>query len=293
MVDLFFIKSFISVAQTGSFKLAAQRNNITQPAVSQHIHILEQKLNCLLFERSSRKTVLTPAGKVFFVYAQQMIDSYQNACTEIEKMNDLSVGPVRIASIYSIGLYQLKPVIQHFLKKYPKINIHLEYCHHSVVYQMVKDRLVDFGLVAFPKEIDGLKTKIFAQDQLTFIQSSKHRYFKKNEKVSLKELNNINFVGLDTATPTGQAISQFFKNHQIKFSMIKEYENIETVKNAVEIGVGYSILPKATITKEIKDSTLEIVNLQGFDLKRPLAIVYSNKTVFSKAAKIFLESILS
>ncbi len=56
MVDLFFIKSFISVAETGSFRLAAQRNNITQPAVSQHIHILEQKLHCSLFERSSRKT---------------------------------------------------------------------------------------------------------------------------------------------------------------------------------------------------------------------------------------------
>ena len=69
MVDLFFIKSFVAVAQTGSFKLAAQRNNITQPAVSQHVHILESKFHCSLFERSSRKTTLTPAGKVFFVYA--------------------------------------------------------------------------------------------------------------------------------------------------------------------------------------------------------------------------------
>src|ERR1039458_552333 len=124
MVDLFFIKSFIAVAQTGSFKLAAQRNNITQPAVSQHIRILEQLFHCSLFERSSRKTILTPAGKVFFIYAQQMLDSYQNACNEIDKVNNQSIGSVSIASIYSIGLYQLKPTIQHFLKKYPKINIH-------------------------------------------------------------------------------------------------------------------------------------------------------------------------
>src|ERR1035437_3571994 len=100
MVDLFFIKTFISVAQTGSFKLAAQRNNVSQPAVSQHIHLLEQKLHCSLFERSSRKTILTPAGKVFLVHAQQILDAYQSACTEIDKMNDLSAGPVSIASIY-------------------------------------------------------------------------------------------------------------------------------------------------------------------------------------------------
>jgi DNA-binding transcriptional LysR family regulator len=221
-----------------------------------------------------------------------MLDTYQNACTAIEKMDGLSIGPVRIASIYSIGLYQLKPFIQHFLKKYPKINVHLEYCHHSIVYQMVKDKLVDFGMVAFPKEIKGLKIKIFAHDQLALVQSPKHRTFKKNKKVPLKELNNKNFVGLDTTTPTGYAVNKFFKNHQTNICLVKEYENIETVKNAVEIGLGCSILPKTTILKELKDSTLEIVHLQGFDLKRPLAIIHRDKAEFTKAARIFLESIL-
>ncbi|MBF0503691.1 MAG: LysR family transcriptional regulator [Candidatus Omnitrophica bacterium] len=293
MVDLFFIKSFLAVAQTGSFRLAAQRNNITQPAVSQHIHILEQKLRCSLFERSSRKTILTPAGRVFLVFAQQMLDSYQNACTEIEKMNNLSVGTVRIASIYSIGLYQLKPLIQRLLKKYPKINIHLEYCHHSLVYQMVQDRSVDFGMVAFPKEIEGLQIKVFAHDQLTMVQSPKHRFFKKNEKITLNRLNNTSFVGIDNLSPTGIAINQFFKAHHINVNLVKEYENIETVKDAVEIGLGCSILPKTTIAQELKNHTLEIIPLQRFNLKRPLALVHSDKKVFTKAANIFLESFFS
>jgi LysR family transcriptional regulator, transcriptional activator of the cysJI operon len=291
MVNLFFIKTFVAVAQTGSFRLAAQRNNITQPAVSQHIRLLEQKLHCSLFDRSSRKTMLTPAGKVFFIYAQQMLDAYQNAYTEIEKLNNLSIGSISVASIYSIGLYQLKPIIQHFLKKYPSINIHLEYCHHNTVYQMLKENLVDFGLVAFPKEIPGFQTKIFTYDQLVLIQSSKHRFFKKNEKVGLKNLNNMNFVGIDTTTPTGLAIDQYFKNHNVKFTLVKEYENVETVKNAIEVGLGCSILPKTAITKELKDSSLEIVSLHGFDLKRPLAIVHKDQKVFTRAAKIFLNSI--
>ena len=75
------------------------------------------------------------------------------------------------------------------------------------------------------------------------------------------------------------------------FTFVKEYENIETVKNAVEVGLGCSILPKSTILKELKGHTLELIHLQGFDLKRPLAIVHRNKKVFTKAAKIFLESI--
>jgi len=101
----------------------------------------------------------------------------------------------------------------------------------------------------------------------------------------------LNFVGIDSSTPTGQAIKQFFKANQINVALINEYENIDTVKNAVEAGIGCSILPETTITKELKNLTLEIIPLQGFDLKRPLAIVHSNKKVFTKAAKIFLESI--
>jgi len=99
MVDLFFVKSFIAVAETGSFRVAAERNNISQPAVTQHIHLLEKKFQCFLFERSSRKTTLTPAGKVFYIYAQQMLEAYQTAFSEIEKMKNLSIGSFSWASI--------------------------------------------------------------------------------------------------------------------------------------------------------------------------------------------------
>ncbi|MBF0570660.1 MAG: LysR family transcriptional regulator [Candidatus Omnitrophica bacterium] len=290
MVDLFFVKSFICVAQTGSFRLAAQRNNITQPAVSQHIRILEKNLNCSLFERSSKKTVLTPAGKIFLAYAQRMLDSFQEAKNEIEKVNNLSIGSIRIASIYSIGLYQLKSVIQHVLKQYPKINIHLEYCSPNNIYQMIQDKAVDFALVAFPKEIKGFTSKVFAFDQLVLVQSPKYRIIK-SKKSTLEKLNNINFIGFDLSTPTGAAISQFFKNHKIKTNVVKEYTNIETIKNAVEVGMGCSILPKTTILQELENKSLEIIPVQKFDLKRPLALVYSDTKIFTKAARIFIDSI--
>lgn len=290
MIDLFFVKSFVSVAQTGSFRLAAARNNITQPAVSQHIRTLEKNLNCSLFERSSKKTMLTPAGKIFLVYAQQMLDSYQTAKNEIEKVNNLSVGSIRIASIYSIGLYQLKHVIQKFLKHYPQINIHLEYCPPNQIYQMVQDKSVDFALVAFPKDIKGFTYKIFTYDQLVLVQSPKFRVIK-GRKTTLKKLNNINFVGFDSTTPTGTAINHFLKNNRIQLNIVKEYSNIETIKNSVEVGMGFSILPKTTILQELDSKTLEIISVEGMDLKRPLATVYSDNKVFTKATKIFLDSI--
>ncbi|MBF0489088.1 MAG: LysR family transcriptional regulator [Candidatus Omnitrophica bacterium] len=290
MINLFFIKTFISVAQTGSFRLAAEKNNITQPAVSQHIRLLEKRLRCVLFERSSKKITLTSDGLIFISYAQQILELYENAKTKISENNNQFTGDIHIISIYTMGLYQLKPIMQHLLKKYPGININLEYGYHDAIYEAIKKRTADFGLVAYPKPMSGCMFKIFAEEEMVLVQSNKHHFFKKRN-VQLKELNGISFVGLDSKTPTGAAIHQYLVSKDIQLNLIKESENIETIKNAVDVGIGCSILPKSTVLQEVKNKTFDIIQVKGLDIKRPLAILYSNKKIFSKSTRLFYEMI--
>ena len=292
MFNLFFLKTFITVAQTGSFRLAAEKNNITQPAVSQHIHILEKKLHCTLFERSTKRVVLSADGQIFMTYAQQILDLYANAKIKIAENNKQYTGDIHIVSIYTMGLYQLKPVLQHLLKKYPGININLEYEHHNAVYEAVKKGTADFGLVAYPKHLKDCTVKIFAHEDLVIVQSHKHRFFKK-KNIQFKDLNGVPFVGFDDKTLTGETIHQYFIDKKIKLNIIKEYENIETIKNAVDVGMGYSVLPKSTVLAEVKNKTFDIIHVDGLDLKRPLAIIYSNRKIFSTSARLFLDMILT
>ncbi len=290
MINLFFIKTFIAVAQTGSFRLAAEKNNITQPAVSQHILLLEKKLRCTLFERSSKKIVLTADGQIFMSYAQQMLELYDTAKAKISENNNRYMGVIHIVSIYTMGLYQLKPIMQHLLKKYPGITINLEYCYHDAVYEAIKKGTADFGLVAYPKPMAGCTVKVFDEEELVLVQSHKHKFFKKNH-VQLKNLNGLPFVGLDTKTPTGLATQKYLLSKGVKLNLVKEYENIETVKDAIDVGIGYSVLPKSTITQEIKNKSFDIIQASGLDIKRPLAIIYSNKKVFLKSTRLFYEMI--
>src|SRR3989338_1461221 len=156
MIDLSFIKSFVAITKTGSFRMAAERSNITQPAVSQHVKILERQMKTMLFERHGKKVSLTPAGKTFLPYAESILKQYEEAKMSVRETQNEFKGTIRIATIYSIGLYELRTVINRFLQKYPKINLHFEYQHNDAIYEMVMNRAIDFGLVAFPQEKAGI-----------------------------------------------------------------------------------------------------------------------------------------
>ncbi len=290
MINLFFFKTFISVAETGSFRLAAEKNNITQPAVTQHIQILEKHFHCILFERSLKKIVLTPDGQILMSYARQMLEVYANAHSKITENNKHYAGTIHIVSIYTMGLYQLKPILQHLLKKYPDINVNLEYMHQDDIYEAIKKGTADFGLVAYPKPMPGCTVKIFSEEDLVLVQSKLHPLLKKRN-LRLEDLNGVDFIGFDTTTQTGKAIEQYLHDKSIRPNIIKVYSNIETIKNAIDVGVGCSILPISTVTQEIKSKSFDILPVKDMNFKRPLSIIYKNQKVFSKATQLFYDMI--
>lgn len=286
MVDLFFLKTFISVAETKSFRVAAEHNHITQPAVSQHVRILEQKLDCTLLERKGKNVNLTEAGQTFYTYAKNILNLYEEAKTNIDEMQNKFTGTIRIATIYSIGLHKLQRIMRKFLKQYPEVNIHLEYAQSQKIYEMIEANHIDFGFVAYPKKIPGIAIREFDKDDLVIAQSPEHRILTK-KKTTLKDLDDKKFVSFSSGIPTGKSIKQFLRKHNIAPNLIHTYENVETLKTATSIGMGFSIIPHSTIARELKDKSLEIVPLKALNLQRPIGLVHLNGKSFTKAMQSF------
>ncbi len=291
MVDLFFIKTFIAVAKTGSFRTAAERNCVTQPAVSQHVRVLEKKLGSTLFERKGKKVFLTPAGKIFLTYAENILKQYEEARMRVGETVNQFNGTIRIATIYSIGLHRLQPTVKNFLRRYPKIDVHLEYNQSNHIHEMVMNRTVDFGLVAYPKETVGICTKIFAKEKLILVQSSHHPVFKK-ARFRLSDLHQQKFIAFTSTTPTGRVIEQFLREKKISPRIIHEYDNIDTLKSALELGMGCAIVPKNTVARELRDRSFEVINVKELTLERPLGILHSKGKIFTKSTRTFYEMIL-
>lgn len=286
MLNLFFLKTFVDTAKTGSVKTAALRNFVTQPAVTQHIRLIESHLDCRLFERRSKKMVLSPNGHAFLPYAENLLKQYEESLMRMRELNGLFIGTISIATIYSIGLYQLQPIVRAFLKKFPKINIRLEYHPFDVIYEKVADQTVDFGFVAFPKARPEIRADVFAEEHMVLAQSPEHPVFKK-KRLALSDLHEARFVSFSGRTPTRMAVDAFLEKHHVAPAVVNEYDDIETLKSAIGLGIGCSIVPAETIARELRERSLEIVKTDGMHFKRPLGILYARNKSFTESAREF------
>ncbi len=281
------LKMFCDLAETESFTKAAQINNVTQSAVSQQISSLERAFKSLLIERSKKKFRLTREGQVLYDYSKQIIQTYESLHSKLQELKDIISGTIRVATIYSIGLHDLPAYVKKFMKSYPTVNIHVEYRRANQVYEDVQSNVVDLGLVAYPVKDPKIEIIALRKDPLVLICHPQHP-FAKLKSVKLKSLTNQKIIGFEPDIPTRKALDKILKEHGVEAKHVMEFDNIETVKRAVEIDAGISIVPQGTIAQEISKQTLVALPIEDGDFYRPLAAIYKKNKVLSPAMKQFL-----
>jgi DNA-binding transcriptional LysR family regulator len=281
------LKVFCDLAETESFTKAAQINAVTQSAVSQQISALERTFKSLLIERSKKKFRLTREGQVLYEYSKQMIQTYESLHSKLQELKDIISGTIRVATIYSIGLHDLPPYIKRFMKSYPTVNIHVEYRRANQVYDDVFSNVVDLGLVAYPVKDPKLEIVPLRKEPLVLICHPQHP-FAKLKTVKLKALAGQKIIGFEPDIPTRKALDKILKEYGVEVKHVMEFDNVETVKRAVEIDAGISIVPQGTITQEIAKQTLVALPIEDGDFFRPLAAIYKKNKVLSPAMKQFL-----
>lgn len=281
------LKVFCDLAETESFTKAAQINGVTQSAVSQQISSLERQFKSLLIERSKKKFRLTREGQVLYDFSKQIIQTYDALQSKLQEIKDIISGTIRVATIYSIGLHDLPPYIKRFLKDYPTVNIHVEYRRANQVYEEVLGNVVDIGLVAYPTRDPKLEVIPLRKDPLVLI-CHPHHPFAKSKTLKLRAIAGQKFVGFEPDIPTRKALDKILKETGVEVQTVMEFDNIETVKRAVEIDAGISIVPQSTVNQETAKQTLVSVQIDDGEFFRPLGAIYKKNKVLSPAMKQFL-----
>ena len=281
------LKVFCDLAETESFTKAAQINSVTQSAVSQQISALERTFKSLLIERSKKKFRLTREGQVLYDYSKQIIQTFDSLHNKLAELKDIISGTIRVATIYSIGLHDLPPYIKKFMKNYPTVNIHVEYRRANQVYDDVLSNVVDLGLVAYPVKDVKLEIIPLRKEPLVLICHPQHP-FTKQKAIKLKQLAGQKVIGFEPDIPTRKALDKILKEYDVEVKHVMEFDNVETVKRAVEIDAGISIVPLGTVVQEISKQTLASVTIEDGEFYRPLAAIYKKNKVLSPAMKQFL-----
>jgi len=281
------LKMFCDLAETESFTKAAQINGVTQSAVSQQISALERTFKSLLIERSKKKFRLTREGQTLYEYSKQIIQTYESLHSKLQELKDIISGTIRVTTIYSIGLHDLPAYIKKFMKSYPTVNIHVEYRRANQVYEDVLGNVADLGLVAYPVKDPKLEIIPLRKEPLVLICHPQHP-FAKQKTVKLKALAGQKIIGFEPDIPTRKALDKILKEHGVEVKHVMEFDNVETVKRAVEIDAGISIVPVGTVAQEVTKQTLATVPIEDGDFFRPLAAIYKKNKVLSPAMKQFL-----
>jgi DNA-binding transcriptional LysR family regulator len=281
------LKVFCDLAESESFTKAAQINGVTQSAVSQQISALERLFKSQLIERSKKQFRMTREGQVLYEYSKQIIQTFNALDSQLKELKDIISGTIRVATIYSIGLHDLPPYIKKFMASYPTVHIHVEYRRASQVYEDVLSNVVDLGLIAYPIRDAKLETVPLRKEPLVLICHPQHP-FAAQKSIKLKALDGQKIISFEPDTPTRKALDRILREHGVEVNHVMEFDNVETVKRAVEIDAGISIVPEGTIITEIEKQTLAAVTIDDGQFFRPLAAIYKKSRVLSPAMKQFL-----
>jgi DNA-binding transcriptional LysR family regulator len=281
-------KIFADLVETKSFSKSAKLNGITQSAVSQQARAMERHFKTLLIDRSQKQFQLTREGQRVYDAAKEMLHTYEKLLSELQELKKVISGTIRISTIYSIGLHELPPFIKKFLHDFPSVNVRVEYRRSNLVYEDILHNSVDFGLVAFPVKQRQIEMLPFRNDQLVLITHPNHPLAKRTE-IEVKDLTGQKFIGFDPDIPTRKAVDIIFREHKLEIEPVMEFDNIETVKRAVEIDHGIAVVPLATVTQEQRQGTLAVLPFKSRDFTRPLAILHRKGRVLTPAMKKFVE----
>ncbi|MBN1394673.1 MAG: LysR family transcriptional regulator [Pirellulales bacterium] len=282
------IRVFCDVVRNQSFSRGAKLNEVSQSAATQSVHRVEEHFGVQLIDRSKRPFVLTPEGQACYEGFREVLELYDSVEAQVHSLRSEISGLVRVAAIYSVGLHDMRSCMQQFMRDYPKAKVRLEYLRPNKVYDAVLGAEVDLGIISYPSPTPELSVIPLRSERMVVVCNPEHP-LTRHQAVTAEHLQGIDFIAFDQDLSIRKEIDRYFRQRSINVHIAMEFDNIETIKEAVEIGAGVSILPEPTVCDDVEKGSLSIVRLIAPELHRPLGIIHRQRRVFTPTIAKFVE----
>jgi LysR family transcriptional regulator, transcriptional activator of the cysJI operon len=282
------LKTFCDLVDTGSFSKAARENYVSQSAVSQQLRVLEAHYDRRLIERGpGRPLLLTDAGRLLYSEGKAILERLRALEHRLRDDAHVMTGTLRVATVYSVGLHALPPVVKQFLAAHPQVNVRVEYSRTDRVYAACLDGTIDLGIVAQPLRRAQIDIVPLRPEPLVLVCSPEHRLARRR-KIAIDQLEAEPFVAFDRNVPTRKTVDRILKEHGVAVSIVTEFDNIETIKRSVEAGLGVSIVPHNCVRNEAKARTLVPIKIEGGPYTRTIGVIHRKGVELGPTATAFL-----
>jgi DNA-binding transcriptional LysR family regulator len=287
-VTLQSLRLYCEVVRLRGFSRGAAAQGVSQSAASQAVQQLERELAVELVDRSRRPLQATEAGRAFYEACRTLLQGFDAVRADLAAVRQRVEGTVRVAAIYSVGLHDMSRHMQPFMARYPHARVLLECLHpHKVVEAVLEDE-ADLGILSYPAATRALEVIPLRSEPMVLVAHPTHRLARRR-RVSLADLDGEPFVAFDRDLPIRRAIDRAIKQAEVRVEVVMEFDNVETIKEAIGIAAGVSLLPRPTVVKETRVRSLAAVPVEAAGLVRPIGIIRRRGRRLTPAVARFIE----
>ena len=291
------LKILQTISEEGSFKKAAEKLYISQPAVSLQVQNLEKQLNAPIFYRDKRKAYLTETGELLKKYCDRILNLCEETCRALDEIQTFQSGALVIVASQTTGTYLMPRLIGIFRHKYPHISVELHVHSTRQISWAVANGQIDLAIVGgeVPSELKNtVEITSYAEDELALILPISHP-FSSLDFIKKEDLYRLRFIALDTHSTIRNVIESTLTQNGIDSNYFKiemELNSIEAIKNAVQSGLGAAFVSVSAISKELDLDMLHWAKIEGITIKRTLSILTNPRRYHSNVTKLFKEELL-
>jgi DNA-binding transcriptional LysR family regulator len=284
------LQVFYTVAKQLSFTKAAEALFMTQPAVTFQVKQLEEQFNARLFDRSHGRIALTHAGRIVFDYAERILKLSSELESRMAESSGEVSGPLLIGASLTNGEFILPQVIGEFQTRFPRVRMHLTVGNSETIVSRIADRTLDLGFIESPAQFPNLDTQTICEDELVVICAPGSE-LARNRRLLPAQLAGKPYVSREVGSGTREFADRYFRSHNVsadELNIVMELGSTVAIKSVVETGLGFSIVSRATIPKELRLGMLVAIPLEP-RLIRILTLVHPAGTFRSRRLNAFVE----
>ncbi len=280
------LRAFCAVAESGSFSQTAEALHLTQPAISKRIATLEARLGAQLFDRVGRGMRLTEAGRSLLPRAQRVLQELSDARRAIDDLAGEVSGTLSMGISHHIGLHRLPPVLRRYTAGFPDVRLDINFMDSEQAHASILQGRLDLAVITLaPIDEPQLQSFLVWPDPLCIAVARNHP-LAANTSVTLQELSEHTAIPPGLNTYTGQIIAGLFRDAGLSMDIGMATNYMETIKVMVDVGLGWSVLPRS-----LMDASLHELKIEGVDLQRQLGCLFHRERSMSNAAKAFVAAL--
>jgi DNA-binding transcriptional LysR family regulator len=271
-LENFRLKVFRTVAEHLNFRKAAEHLFLTQPAVTLQIKALEDDLGVRLFDRAANRVSLTPQGVRLLGYAKKMAALAAEAAQDLAAEDGKVSGELSLGVSTTIGQYVLPRLLGAFLEEHPRVHFSLHSGNTSQIVQLLLESKLSIGLIEGPARDRGIRTEPFMPDELVLIAPPAFEF----DSLSRDQLAASNLLMREHGSGSRDVVESALEEAGLKlksFKKVMDLDSTETIKSAVEAGLGIGFVSRWALFKELELGALKVVPVAGIKIIRNFSLI--------------------